>query len=67
MQKLLTIYLDKWSNKVEPDDHGLVEEHLGSYLEAGWKVISVTGFGGAQSSWVRGWITVLLEKDNDGK
>lgn len=65
MQKLLTIYLDKWANQVESKDHGRVEEHLNDYLEAGWKVVSVSGLGGAQSSWVRGWVTVVLEKSDD--
>jgi len=41
------------------DKHGFVEEHLKEYLEDGWKVVSLFGFG----EQVGGWITVVIEKD----
>jgi hypothetical protein len=69
-QKLVTIYLDNAvyaKGKVLvgsfADKHGLVEEHLASYLTQGWKVAAVHGFGGNSDSLsVRGWFAVLLEK-----
>lgn len=45
------------------DKHGLVEEHLQSYLDDGWRVASVSGFGGnSDSVTVRGWFAIVLEK-----
>lgn len=69
-QKLVTIYLDNMAyakGKVVvgsfADKHGLVEEHLETYLSQGWRVVTIHGFGGNSDSLsVRGWITVLLEK-----
>lgn len=70
MQKLVTIYLDnsiymegKWIQITGPKQHGIIEEHLTSDLEAGWKIVSVTGFGGAENPFVRGWLAVVLQKD----
>ena len=70
MQKLVTIYLDNAaysegkfiSNPTK--SHLLVEEHLKEYLADGWKVLSITGFGGGSESvtGVRGWLGVLLQK-----
>ncbi len=70
MQKLVTIYLEnsayskgKMIVTTYADKHGLVEEHLASYLADGWTIVSVSGFGGADESLtVRGWVVVLLEK-----
>lgn len=69
-QKVVTIYLDNMAyakGKVLvtsfADKHGLVEEHLDTYLSQGWRVVTIHGFGGNSDSLsVRGWITVLLEK-----
>ena len=69
-QKLLTVYLDNFAyakGKVLVgsfgDKHGFVEEHLASYLEDGWRVATVHGFGGTSGAISGcGWITVLLEK-----
>lgn len=69
-QKLVTIYLDNMAyakGKVLvgsfADKHGLVEEHLETYLSQGWKVVTIHGFGGnSDAISVRGWISVLLEK-----
>jgi len=69
-QKLVTVYLDnsayahgKMLVASYGDKHGLVEEHLQSYLDEGWRVASVSGFGGnSDSITVRGWLAVVLEK-----
>jgi hypothetical protein len=70
MQKVVTVYLDNGAYKQDhmivthfADKHGLVEEHLGAYLQDGWTVKSITGFGGnSESLAVRGWLAVVLEK-----
>ena len=69
MQKVVTIYLDSHAYMGEKrfkgsfgDKHGLVEEHLTQYLEAGWAVKEIFGFGGAEANTVRGWVLVVLEK-----
>ncbi len=70
MQKLVTIYLDNSAygkGKVlvgsYADKHGSVEEHLQSSLEDGWRVVSISGFGGnSDSITARGWFAVVLEK-----
>lgn len=70
MQKLVTIYLDNAAyskGKVmvtsHGDKHAYVEEHLSDDLKAGWKVASMTGFGGnSDGLTVRGWLAVVLEK-----
>jgi hypothetical protein len=69
-QKLVTIYVDnsayiggKMLIGSFADKHGLVEEHLQSYLNDGWRIGSVSGFGGNSDSLsVRGWFGVVLEK-----
>ena len=72
MQKLVTIYLDNLAYfrgvttgyKQLRERHGVVEEHLESYLTDGWRVSSVAGFGGnSGQTTVRGWVVVLLEKE----
>jgi hypothetical protein len=72
MQKLVTIYLDnqaymgdKWIKGSHADKHGFVESHLKEDLAAGWKVVSLVGFGGADGISARGWLSVLLEKPTD--
>ena len=73
LQKLVTIYLDNsaygkgkvivgsYANK-----HGLVEEHLSDLLAQGWRIAAIDGIGGGAGAMaVRGWITVLLEKQSD--
>ncbi|MBI5386608.1 MAG: hypothetical protein HZA90_18205 [Verrucomicrobia bacterium] len=70
MQKLVTIYLDNGAYAKGKmlvgsfaDKHGLVEEHLQSYLDDRWRIVSVTGFGGsAEGLATRGWFAVVLEK-----
>jgi hypothetical protein len=70
MQKLITIYLDnaayakgKMLVGSFADKHGLVEEHLKAELADGWRIVSVSGFGGsAEAVAVRGWFAVVLEK-----
>jgi hypothetical protein len=69
-QKLVTIYLDNGAyGKAKvlvgsyADKHGLVEEHLQSYLDDGWRIGSISGFGGnSDSITARGWFAVVLEK-----
>lgn len=69
MQRLVTIYLDtmsyldgQWLKMTFADKHGIVEEHLKDDLEQGWRIVSVTGVGGASDACARGWIAVVLEK-----
>jgi hypothetical protein len=70
VQKLVTIYVDnhaymgdKWLVGSFSDKHGLVEEHLAPYLDDGWKVVSLAGFGGgSDGSGARGWLAVVIEK-----
>jgi len=72
-QKLVTIYLDSMAYAKGKllvgsfaDKHGLVEEHLTDFLNTGWKIASIHGFGGSSESIaVRGWLTVLLERPSD--
>jgi hypothetical protein len=71
MQRLVTVYLDnsaymqgKWITLAMPDKHGLAEEHLAEDLANGWRVVSLTSFGGStEGLTARGWVTVLLEKE----
>jgi hypothetical protein len=63
MQKLVTIYLDRASYKItgrrSPEQsHGVVQEHLESYLAEGWSIKLIAGAGGM----VSGWVVVVLEK-----
>ena len=69
MQKLVTIYLDtgayigdSWVKASFADRHGHVEEHLADDLRDGWRVVSVTAFGGTDGINARGWLAVVLEK-----
>ena len=68
-QKLVTIYLDSMAYAEGKavgsfaDQHGLAEEHLQTYLDDGWRIGSVSGFGGnSESISARGWFAVVLEK-----
>ena len=69
-QKLVTIYLEnsayargKMLVASYADKHGLVEEHLQSYLNEGWRIASVSGFGGnSDGITARGWFAVVLEQ-----
>ncbi len=69
-QKLVTIYLDNMAYTKGKmlvgsfgDKHGLVEEHLTEWLTQGWRVVSVSSFGGNSDSLaVRGWAVVVLEQ-----
>jgi len=69
-QKFVTIYLDnmayskgKFVVGTLAEKHGLVEEHLQTYLEDGWRIGSITGFGGSSDSIpTHGWFAVVLEK-----
>jgi hypothetical protein len=70
MQKLVTVYLDNHAylkgRGIVPhyaDNHGLVEEHLQSYLQDGWTVKAIHGFGGHSEGMIAsGWVVALLEK-----
>lgn len=70
MQKLVTIYLDnavynKGKFISDPStSHLRVEEHLTEELAAGWRIVSISGFGGGSENMtsVRGWLGVVLEK-----
>ncbi len=71
MQKLVTVYLDNGAygggNLIVgsyADKHGLIEEHLQQYFAAGWTVQSLQGFGGSEGLTVRGWVLVVLEKQD---
>jgi len=69
-QKLVTIYLESMAYAKDTklfgslaDKHGLVEEHLQSYLDDGWRIVSVSGFGGSSDgTYARSWLGVVLEK-----
>ena len=68
-QKLVTIYLDNMAYAKGKavgsfaDKHGLAEEHLQTYLDDGWRIGSVSGFGGtSEPISARGWFAVVLEK-----
>ena len=69
-QKFVTIYLENMAYAKGKmlvgslaDKHGLVEEHLQTYLDEGWRITSVSGFGGnAEALASRGWFAVVLEK-----
>ena len=68
-QKLVTIYLDNMAYAKGKavgsfaDKHGQAEEHLQTYLDDGWRIGSVSGFGGnSESISARGWFAVVLEK-----
>ena len=69
-QKLVTVYVDNMAYGKGKllvgsfaDKHGFVEEHLQSYLDDGWRITSVSGFGGnSDSVSARGWFAVVLEK-----
>ncbi len=69
-QKLVTIYLENMAYAKGKtlftslaDKHGLVEEHLQSYLDDGWRIGSISGFGGnSEAIAARGWVVVFLEK-----
>lgn len=68
-QKLVTIYVDNMayaSGKMLvgsfADKHGIVEEHLETYLQQGWRIAAIHGFGGNSDALaVRGWFAVVLE------
>ena len=68
-QKLVTIYVDNMayaSGKMLvgsfADKHGTIEEHLETYLQQGWRIASIHGFGGNSDALaVRGWFAVVLE------
>lgn len=55
MQKLLTLCLNSTNLR-----HGTIEEHLGHYLAAGWKITSLRTVGGEGGS---GWAVIVLETD----
>lgn len=63
MQKLLTIYLNHspYQGRKLQENHGAVEEHLTSWFERGWKIVSVTGTGGGAGPGA--WVVVVIEKD----
>ena len=69
-QKLVTIYLENMAYSKGKklflsfaDKHGLVEEHLTAELAEGWRIGSITGFGGnSDGISARGWLAVVLEK-----
>jgi hypothetical protein len=60
MQKLVTIYLHP-GDQYPSMGHAKVEEHLGTYLGSGWRIVSVTSLtsGGDSGG---GFVVVVLEK-----
>ena len=68
-QKLVTLYVDNMAYAAGKmlvgsfaDKHGTLEEHLETYLQQGWRIVSVHGFGGNSDALaVRGWFAVVLE------
>jgi hypothetical protein len=70
-EKLVTVYLDNSAYAQGKmlvgsfgDKHGLVEEHLGEYFQQGWRIKTLSGFGGNSDGLsVRGWMAVVLERD----
>ena len=68
-QKLVIIYVDNtaYANGKMlvgsfADKHGVVEEHLETYLQQGWRIAAIHGFGGNSDALaVRGWFAVVLE------
>ena len=63
MQKLVTIRLEAPTMFNPSKRHGEVEEHLQlqQYLDDGWAIRSVSGFGG----YYGGWVIVSLEKESE--
>lgn len=67
----MTIYLDSSHlpakgllGTATSENHGTVERHLERELAAGWKIKMLHGFGGhGEHLFARGWVTVVLEKD----
>jgi len=64
MQKLITIPFDD-----DREEDMRVREHLTQYLENGWQVIQMISLGAGvgtgdegSSTYVAGWLVVLLEK-----
>jgi hypothetical protein len=61
VQKLVTICLIAHGS-----DHGKIEEHLTADLNAGWRIVSITGLGGGGSGggapFGAGWVAVVLER-----
>lgn len=68
-QKLVTLYLDNTAYAqgrglvgTFADKHGVIEEHLENYLQQGWRIVEIHGFGGSSDALaVRGWFAVVLE------
>jgi len=60
MQKLVTIRLEAPTTFSPAKRHGVVEEHLQEYLDDGWVIRSVTGYG----EYYGGWVIVTLEKES---
>lgn len=71
MQKLVTIYLDNMAYegstmfKGHSNKHGVAKEHLKNELSEGWWIVSMHGFGGSAEGYTaRGWLAVVLEKND---
>jgi len=59
-QRLVSVFL---TTEREPDRD--VSEHLGDYLEGGWRILefkTLGGSSGGDSATVAGWVVVLLER-----
>jgi hypothetical protein len=69
MQKLITLHLigEKYIRTLKGPDaaHGYLEEHLQTYLQEGWQINQITGFGGGNQVYYGGWVIVLLEKTSE--
>jgi hypothetical protein len=70
MQKLITIYLDNMAYdgmtmlKGHANRHGQAEEHLKELLADGWWIVSTCSMGGAADGYsARGWLAVVLERN----
>jgi hypothetical protein len=60
-QRLVSVFL---TTESDPDRD--VTEHLGDYLEGGWRIAdfkTLAGSGGGGSASVAGWVLVLLERE----
>lgn len=58
-QRLITIYMTEGVD----EDRGL-QEHLGDYLQDGWRIVSVTpiGSGVGSEDTLTAWFAVVLQR-----
>jgi hypothetical protein len=61
-QRLVSVFL---TTESDPDRD--LSEHLGDYLEDGWRIVEFKTLGGSSgggSATIAGWIVVLIERGN---